>query len=149
MQKACVKLRLLLARNCEKLWEMFGHLVWPLFQDWSKQKVQRKYFHTICFSSFGRNYCHCDWVTEVLKWDSKFGEIFAPNFFNKFNRDEVFLFLLKHIFKTKTFHLAVWKKLTADCSKFFKSGSHLPKKYILFTSMKSLYIWWKNSLFSS
>ena len=32
-------------------------------------------------------------------------------FFKKSEGDEIFLFLLKHAFKTKTLHLFAWKKI--------------------------------------
>ena len=36
--------------------------------------------------------------------------MFLYDFFNKSDGGEIFLFLLKHAFKTKTLHLSVWKK---------------------------------------
>ena len=43
-----------------------------------------------------------------------FVKMFAYDFFNKSDGGEIFLFLLKHAFKTKTLHLSVWKKTAAN-----------------------------------
>lgn len=48
-------------------------------------------------------------VTESLKWFWNFLEIFAADFLNKFDGGEILFFLLKHA----TFHMTVWKKITA------------------------------------
>ena len=61
------------------------------------------------FTWWHRYFCLCiRRVTEVLKQLSNICKIFVADFFNKSDGSEIFLFLLKHAFKTKTLHLPVW-----------------------------------------
>ena len=89
-----------------------GWKLWYCFESLALRYYPENLPHLLKVSTYctwwHQYFCLCiRRVTEVLK-----KLFFVADFFNKSDDSEIFLFLLKHAFKTKTFHLSVWKKLT-------------------------------------